>query len=288
MTGNLAKKEPTAILVIRWVIDYMHVGLTSLGAVATAIGGGLVSIWSPNRSAWIHTWPGWLLLGGALVTLVGAYLSAARQVRLSQLEETAAQLRRRIAGLENELGQTQETHQKLVRDYLANLANRLGFSGSERISLYAHDGERFYLLGRYSERPEFDRRGRAYYNHNEGVIGKAWAAKDGKAFLSGLPDPDRDWQGYADRLLRECSIGEETAKGFAMKSRCLAACAVLDTAKAGRQRIAVMVVESILPTGVDADKAFGAIQTSQKGLRALLKKVKPNIPKPEIARRAGF
>lgn len=286
--GVLPRKEPIAALAVRWVSDYLHVGLTSVGAVATAIGGGLVSIWSPNKADWLHTWPGWLLLGGTLVTFVGACLSAARQARLSQLVETIAQLRREKADLEDEFGRTQETHQKMLRDYLVELAAQLRLSGNERISLYAHDGRNFRPLSRYAERPEFDRRGRPEYNQNEGVIGRAWADGDGKHFVSELPDPITDWRGYADRLLNDYGISEATAKAFVMKSRCLAACVVLDSANAGRQRIAVIVVESTLPNGLNADKTFKVIRREQKALRSLLRRLRPYMPDLSIAREAGF
>ena len=59
---------------------------------------------------------------------------------------------------------------------LAHIAKTLGFGDQERVSIYKYSHEHgvFYMLGRYSEGPDFVRRGRGVYPDNEGCIGRAW------------------------------------------------------------------------------------------------------------------
>lgn len=272
----------------RGFVDYLHVVLTAGGTGAAAISGGVVSIWKPeDRWGWIHTPPGWWLIGGVTVFVAGTVLTVMRQSRMSEVEANEKRLAQKNRELEDQLSRSQETHYRVVSNHLAQLATILKLTGSERISIYRHEGSLFRLIGRYSENQAFDKRGRAYYADNEGVIGRAWGSGDGKAFLSGLPEPAKDLDAYVKTQVAT-GIRDEAARSFAMKSRCLFAHAVTDTDAPRKKRIAVIVIESINPTGLKKDALDKKIRREQKKIQRLLESLEPYEPSLGVAHGKGL
>lgn len=81
---------------------------------------------------------------------------------------------------------------KIINDSIICILEELGFIHDPgiRVSLYNHDGKNFTLLYRHSDNPEFQKKGRAIYPDNEGIIGDAYHKNIG--YVSDLPNPEID------------------------------------------------------------------------------------------------
>ena len=102
-----------------------------------------------------------------------------------------------------------------------------------RVSVYSVEEDEFVLLGRYSQNPNLERRGRPSYPLDQGTIGKAWA----KQFaIENDPEPDRQkWEaGLGDR-----GFSASEAAALTMHSRSVYA----QRLDRGSEKVGVLVFE---------------------------------------------
>jgi hypothetical protein len=121
----------------------------------------------------------------------------------------------------------QEFFNKLIHDAVLRMLEEIGLKHDDpgiRVSLYNHSGNGFELLYRHSDDPEFQKKGRAVYADNEGLIGHAYHKN--KAFVKDLPDPnisEKNWIKAQLDKSKGMMKNEETVKNLTMKSRNLLA-----------------------------------------------------------------
>lgn len=173
------------------------------------------------------------------------------------------------------------------KNVLSLWATELGFTASERISVYKHSGNTFLMLGRFSLNPDFARRGRAAYPDAEGCIGNAWRSQSGTCFTNALPDPVTDMPAYEVQQQGDWGVGPATTAGLSMRSRTIGAYSVLNPTATERQ--AIVVFESVLPGQID-DNAVQAFLTSKGSNQVVLfmDALKFQEPSLELARKEGF
>jgi len=141
------------------------------------------------------------------------------------------------------------------------------------------------MLGRYSKRPEFKRRGRSIYSDKEGCIADAW--NKGSALIENLPCPETAEQAYLDQHKNVWKIDKGIAKKFSMKSRSYFAVAIEDD---GGNRIAVIVFESIIPSGALDDGLILSELNSYEGkrIKRFLERMRNLEPSPTYAQQEGY
>lgn len=139
-----------------------------------------------------------------------------------------------------EIARLRGTLHPLFDGYLAELAIALGLDGNDRISLYAHFGNGFYRIGRYSSNPVFRRSGRKVYPDDEGCIGRAWT--QGDFSLLGLPNFSTNDTQYVAQLVA-LNLNEETIRALSMKSRGYWAVRI---ERSATEQLGVLVVESLV------------------------------------------
>jgi hypothetical protein len=170
---------------------------------------------------------------------------------------------------------------------LAIWSKELGLDGRDRISIYKYSNGSFIMLGRYSENPALNGKGRGVYPHDQGCIGMAWSSDDGTSFVSDLPDPDDDLDGYVAAQIDKCQMPEGVVKGLTMKPRSIVALVVKDSADMRRQ--AIVVFESRVTdrfSGLGLTAFFGGARARQATL--LMEAMSNQEPSIELAAREGF
>jgi hypothetical protein len=112
--------------------------------------------------------------------------------------------------------------------------------------------------------PELDKPGRGVYPVDQGVIGSAWKAGDGKCVVQDLPDPINDLESYCARSRDEWGLPLSVTKRLIMKARSVAAFAlnghnnsvrdaivVFESTDANRFSIELLEQHVLGPTGKD-------------------------------------
>lgn len=108
---------------------------------------------------------------------------------------------------------------KLCSDFLRiSFSNFfLNSSNNGRVSMYLHQNNSFILIGRYSNNPNFNKKGREKYPDNEGLISKGW--DDGICVLHGVPEWRGAGQNYYNKVNRVKEINKDIVSRINMKSR---------------------------------------------------------------------
>lgn len=222
------------------------------------------------------------LLASISFFCIGEFWSARKANR-------GALLRNRIADLEDALNKAQDDYYQVTSTTLFNLAKelRIRHNGSDRLSVYKHDGRAFVIVGRHSKNPMFNERGRSYYPDTQGVIGVAWKSADGEATANQFPDFEGRPENYLRRVSSEYDIVPEIIQEFKMKSRSYAVI-TLDSGPR-EERIAVLVYESTDPNPLDIKKLKQYRDTEAgRKLLELLENKQSLMPSPSYAEEKGF
>ncbi|PIS00370.1 MAG: hypothetical protein COT84_08025 [Chlamydiae bacterium CG10_big_fil_rev_8_21_14_0_10_35_9] len=138
-------------------------------------------------------------------------------------------------------------YENLITHSLEPILKRLEFLHDPlvRVSLYCHSKDKFILLYRHSDDPEFKKKGRAFYPDNEGVIGAAYHKN--KCYIENLPDPNNDEKGWIEAQMSS-KVGRMKTKAsvtnLTMKSRNIFALPI----RRGHQKHMIIVFESLSPT----------------------------------------
>lgn len=222
------------------------------------------------------TWLGWLLMGCGLVAVVATVFGIRQDLARSDL------LTQKNV-LEHQLAKMQSGYGRIFTFLLKEVQRSLGIDNQTRISVYAHDGQAFIMLGRYAENPLYSRSGRPIFKETEGCIGMAW--QDGEAIVENLPDPS-DSNNYYNETSERCRIPRSVVRKLNMKSRAYYAKAM--NAPGGISRMAVIVVESRNPQ-LPVAQIRGYLNGPEGDrLSQIIDSFEPFEPQPSYAAGAGF
>jgi hypothetical protein len=168
---------------------------------------------------------------------------------------------------------------------LGSVSKAFGFESTERVSLYKHENGIFIMLGRYSEDPILDRKGRGEYPENQGCIESAY--RQGKAIERSLPDPSLDSESYYKLIENKWKIPIPVMEKCRMKSRSYAGFAVNDETRLNK--VAVIMFESTKENAFD----FEALENAIKGelgedLMNLMRVLQPMEPSISLAKNMGL
>ncbi|MBD2067353.1 hypothetical protein H6F93_07390 [Leptolyngbya sp. FACHB-671] len=237
----------------RLIRRYWSKTFVLLGGIGLAVFGSVADI-QRDGLKWFNASTGRFFGFSALLTIVGSVDSFRDADRNEKLEKE-------IANLESVV-ELRANFFLIIKKSLEQLAREIDFEGTERISIYFHnESHEFISIGRYSENPNFDKKGRLSYPDNEGCIGKAWNDGSGEAFVDDLPDPETNLNEYLDTLKQDWNVKKETARRFTMKSRTYYGYA-LKSDELPTRRIAIILFESTKAKAFTKD-----ILGSQRNLR---------------------
>lgn len=163
---------------------------------------------------------------------------------------------------------------KMCCDLLRNIFDQyLDSFSNTRISLYEHSDGKFKLIGRYSNNPIFNKKGRDYYPDDEGFISMGW--NNGKKYIKHLPDYNINPEEYLIRIKKHISFREEVLKNLNMKSRVYYVRSINN--EDSRLPYGIVVIESTLhnaPKEADLDKSLILFEPYLKTLYKSMKSLK--------------
>lgn len=259
-----------------WLDNYWGQLFAFAGSIFLALAGILPGV-KGNGISWVYsTWYGRLFLLGFVVSLVGWFVSVAQLPGIRTLEKE-------VERLDNELSQTSKGYSEIFNGELSLLSDILKFTNDERISVYKHNKQAFVMIGRYSSNPNYSKSGRVFYPDNQGCIGQAWAM--GESFVDDLPETETRWY---QKVEKDWSIPQNTARNISMKSKTIAAFAIRKTS-ISKDNIGVIVFESINCHAFTQDSLKQQLELSEeKRLALLIEKTEPIQPTPSYALKEGY
>ncbi|RWC10330.1 MAG: hypothetical protein EOS52_25235 [Mesorhizobium sp.] len=270
---------------LRSVGRYLDRNLLTVALTVSAIGltfaTNLLDIVPDSTASWYSRALAVLAL---LITAAGVVYSTSRQGSLEHALATAKDEIDKLQGLIASFG---TDYFDIWTKRLQALAEELKFDGQDRVSVYRYADEAFTMVGRFAIRPELNKPGRSVYPANQGVIGTAWRSGDGKCVVTDLPDPETDLQAYLTRCEADWQLPNDVVQEMTMKPRSVAAFALMNSQKTGRN--AIVVLEST------ASGRFGAATLERrirgglgKEIALLLEVLQVNEPSIEYAHDKGF
>jgi hypothetical protein len=223
-----------------------------------------------------------------LFQIVLAVLNLRRAHRISLLERTIETERARADAAEQNSAAWVQDIYSLCDGYLYVMATRrgLGFTSSDRISLYSRDPttESFLMLGRYSSNEEYRQIGRKFYPTDQGFIGRAWLHEE--CCVADFPSRSLDEAGFLDECAK-LGIGKDVAMRLRMPSRFFFGRKIRDLS--GTRALGVVMIESTTARRFaqnDLREVFNGSDGFQ--LRNLMERIAPRVPNGRIATDAGF
>lgn len=226
-----------------------------------------------------------ILSGLTFLVVLGAVWLPIKEA--PKLERKVEQLEDEVLRLEGVISALGGDYFELLRNKLRAMADQLEFDGADRISVYRYDDGQFTMVGRYAERPEFDKPGRTIYPANQGVIGTAWSSADGYSSVADLPDARTEWANYRDVNNKVWKLPMSVVDSLNMRSRSIAAHVLKHPTTSARN--AIIVFESEAPNRFDnvdlKSRCTGAWgqETSQ-----FLESMRSREPDLKFAKTRGF
>lgn len=265
-----------------FIRDYWSQFVTGLSTLGLTIG-SLGFSWrtEPPLPPWHERWEVWVFWLSALAAIVAIIATAKTSQRVSKLNAETIDLKsslRRLQTLEEEV---QQKYSDLCSLHLSGIMRRMGLSENDRVSIYKHNGNTFYRIGRHSNHPGHARPGRSIYPDNQGCMGEA--LREGVAYDETLPAKA---SGYDLRLSQRWEMPKETTDSLTMRSRSIAAFAL--QRPIGGRRFAIIVFESMSPGSIDEDCRNRFTSEEQDGIIQWLETMERFEPKPNEAKREGF
>lgn len=101
--------------------------------------------------------------------------------------------------------------------FLKEIFKELNLDAKHRISLYVKQGDKYFIVGRFSLNADFNSTHRLYYDSGQGIIHDAWV--QGQSEFDVYCNPVSNVKGYCDEVHSKYRIPVEVVNGFNMKSR---------------------------------------------------------------------
>ena len=134
--------------------------------------------------------------------------------------------------------------ENLPKEFLRNVSEFLDLKNSERISLYVLDGEKFRIIGRYSENPKYDRNGRFEYPSDCGYISKCLENNNGNLYYVKERLPKK-LNRYIEVVSKDTGMNKDDINNLSMKSRTYFTRVIKDRYN---KNVGILVIESMNPT----------------------------------------
>ena len=134
--------------------------------------------------------------------------------------------------------------ENLPKEFLRNVSEFLDLKNSERISLYVLDGEKFHIIGRYSENPKYDRNGRCEYPSDCGYISKCLGNNNGNSYYVKEKLPKK-LSKYLEDVSKDTGMNKDDINNLSMKSRTYFTRVIKDR---HNKNVGILVIESMNPT----------------------------------------
>jgi len=158
----------------------------------------------------------YLVVIGLLLAFLGVFLSFKQKAK----QKTNRELELELQKMSTSLKKAKDEHYDLCNDYIKELfsvffANSIG---NGRVSLYRHKESSFVLIGRYSNNPQFSKRGQEVYPDDEGFMSLGW--QQGTYECNNIPE----WEGklgtrYREFMKQKSNVTDERLKKLTMRSR---------------------------------------------------------------------
>lgn len=153
-----------------------------------------------------------------LLSIVFGIITVLNGQEIEKLEKDNIDKSNKINDLESKLNEVVNETNELFNSYLRLLLKNLGFTHTERISVYKVYDNKFKLIGRTSVDPTLSSAGRSEYPISDGFIGKGW--REGEYFIKNLPDINaKSGNTYYNAINTINQIPRETVDNLRMKSR---------------------------------------------------------------------
>lgn len=157
----------------------------------------------------------YLIILALLLGLIGILISSREKEKRTNFSRIETELKDTKKILEK----IKLEYYKLCNDMIKDIFSPFFISshGNGRVSLYKHSGQNFKLLGRYSQNPEYQKKGIEIYPDNEGFIAKGWCNKTYK--IDSIPQWDHKGSKYKSFIKKTCNISDNRINKINMKSR---------------------------------------------------------------------
>lgn len=203
---------------------------------------------------------------------------------LSAMSPTRVQLRKQLMEERRKVTSIAENVSFCFEGFLWEQAKRMGFEehGKSRISLYIFEKtrNRFSCLVRRSYNSQFEKKGRSFFEVEDGCIAKAW--ESGWHFDNQFPENDKD---DAEYQKKKYGLNKSTHSNLTMKSKLIAAKKIVD--KSDRP-LAVVVVESVKRDAFAEAELREKMEMSAKDCAVLIETWEEHLPTSSIAEGAGL
>lgn len=193
-----------------------------------------------------RTVEGWMIIVGLVLSAVGSLISYLDKQQIGLLQGNVTSLQNDIEviksvndSLTKELSQASLDPTKLFKLLLMDLSNDMGLGTAHRLSLYKVTSGKFFIIGRYSDNPNFCEVRRKYYDRARGAIDLAW--ENGWAECSVNANPMAKRRKYVSEQCAKYQLKQQVVEGFVMKSRCYKALALKNSTGA---TLAIICAES--------------------------------------------
>lgn len=202
-----------------------------------------------------------LLIIGAFFSLLAIYLSYNFQKKFKSYDE-----------IFTKLNNSKNEYYKLCSDIIKNSFDDFfqNSSNNGRVSMYLHQSNNFVLLGRYSNNPNYNAKGREIYPHNDGLISKGWI--DSVCVINNIPQWKNNGQKYITYVNQIKSIDKDTIRNMKMKSRSFYIKRIDN--EDSRTPHGIIVIEQMNPNQIDNNMVDVILEKYQSNLIVLFKSMK--------------
>ncbi|MFK8267793.1 hypothetical protein [Capnocytophaga cynodegmi] len=145
-------------------------------------------------------------------------------------------------------------------------------SGAGRISIYKHLEDTFVLLGRYSNNPEYNKKGRDSYPNNKGFISNGW--KEGYFTIHNIPKWVGNGKKYIEYVRNYCDIDEKTLRKIKMKSCSFYIKRIENEIGDSRLPLGIIVFEQLQNSEIDSRSINNKLKENKEQLTTLIKSMK--------------
>jgi hypothetical protein len=210
----------------------------------------------------------YLVYGGIVLALIYLFLNYKNKNQYI----TDVELSNKIDTLEEKFKSSKSEFYKLCSDIIKSDFSDF-FNNSEnngRISIYKFEDNKFYLLGRYSSNPAFNKSSRDYYPANEGFIAKGW--ENVTYSVNGVSKhrgKGRDWK---KSIKNKCHISDSTLNKIRMKSCSFYIKRIRN--EDSRDPLGIIVAEQISPEEINSEHITKPIEQHHEVISSLIKSMK--------------
>lgn len=159
-----------------------------------------------------------LLYVGIGLIVISFIIKLFDKERIRKSLATFDKLKNDYSSLQDEYADLYNDYKLLYDRFLADISNKLGFTSTERISIYKFENNKFFIMSRYSSNAEYNDRRRTEYPSNEGFIGEAWGNQNGEIFVTLQSDPT-DIDSYIAEITGLCKMRATVIRKMKMKSK---------------------------------------------------------------------